>query len=103
MAEELVQAATESDQLTREEQDADEDLTMPPPDPPAQPGTCSRSTRPSMKTKIPLKNLFRYPTDPDAPAEGLNFYWKWGIKHVEEEMLAAELMTDGLEDVDNAQ
>jgi hypothetical protein len=103
MAEELVQAATESDQLTREEQDAYEDLSMPPPDPPTQPGTSSRSTRPSMKTKIPLKNLFRYPTDPDAPAEGLNFYWKWGIKHLEEEMLVAELMTDGLEDVDDAQ
>jgi hypothetical protein len=101
MAKELVQAATESDQLTREEQDADEDLSMvPPPNPPTQPSTSSRSTRPSTKTKIPLKNLFRYPTDPDAPAEGLNFYWKWGIKHLEEEMLVAELMTDSLEDID---
>jgi hypothetical protein len=28
--------------------------------------------------------------------------WKRGIKHLEEEMLVAELMTDGLEDVDDA-
>jgi len=104
MAEELVQAATESDQLTQEEQDTGEDLPTPPPNPPTQPGTSSRTTgaRPS-KTKIPLKSLFRFPTDPDAPAEGLNFYWKWGIKHLEEEMLVAELMTDGLEDIDDAQ
>jgi hypothetical protein len=103
MAKELVQAATESDQLTQEEQDADEDLsTAPPPNPPTQSSTSSRSTQSSTKTKIPLKNLFRYPTDPDAPAEGLNFYWKWGIKHLEEEMLVAELMTDSLEDVDDA-
>lgn len=41
-------------------------------------------------------------TDPDAPAKGLNTYWKWGIKHLEE-MLVAELMTESLEDVDEAQ
>ena len=56
-----------------------------------------------LKTKIPLKNLFRYPTDSDAPAEGLNFYWRWGIRHLEEEMLVAELMTEGLEDIDEVQ
>ena len=55
-------------------------------------------------TTLPPKNLFRYPTDTDPPAEGLNFYWRWGIKHFEEEMLVAELMTDGLENVlDDAQ
>ena len=41
-------------------------------------------------------------TDPDAPAKGLNTYWKWGIKHLEE-MLVAELMTESLEDVDEDQ
>jgi hypothetical protein len=35
-----------------------------------------------------------------APAEGLNFYWKWGIKNLEE--LAAELMSETLE-TDEAQ
>jgi hypothetical protein len=55
------------------------------------------------KTKIPLKNLYRYPTDSDVPAGGLNFYWKWGVKHLEEDMLVAGLMAEGLEDVDEAQ
>ncbi|KAF8489256.1 hypothetical protein F5888DRAFT_1638680 [Russula emetica] len=41
---------------------------------------------------------------PDSvPAEGLDFYWKWGIKHLEEEMLVAELMTDSLEDIDDSE
>jgi len=102
VAEELVRGAIETDQLTQEEQNADEGLSTTPLNPPIQPSTSCRSTRPS-KTKIPLKNLFRYPTDPDAPAEGLNFYWKWGIKHLDEEMLVAELMTEGLDDVDEAQ
>jgi hAT family C-terminal dimerisation region len=96
---ELVQAAAESDRLTQEEQDTDEPLPAPQPNPPNPPSTSSRSTRPS-KTRIPLKSLFRYPTDPDAPAEGLDFYWKWGIKHLEEEMSVAELMTESLEDID---
>jgi hypothetical protein len=101
IAEELVQAAAESDRLTQEEQDADEALPAPQPNPPNPPSASSRSTRPS-KTTIPLKSLFRYPTDPDAPAEGLDFYWKWGIKHLEEEMSVAELMAEDLEDVDEA-
>jgi hypothetical protein len=52
---------------------------------------------------LPVKSLFRYPTDPDSPAKGLNFYWRWGIKHLEEEMLVAELMTGGLEDIDDTE
>jgi hypothetical protein len=108
ITEELVRAAAESNRLSQEEQDADGDLSAPTCSPVApvapltqsgQPKTSSRSTRPS-KTKIPLKDLFRYPTDPRAPAEGLNFYWKWGIKHLEDEMMVAELMTEGLEDGD---
>ena len=56
-----------------------------------------------LKMKIPLKNLFQYPTDLDAPTEGLNFYWRWGIRHLEEELLVTKLMTEGLEDIDKAQ
>ena len=37
-----------------------------------------------------------FKTDPDAPAEGHD-YWKRGIKHLEE-MLVVELMTEGLDD-----
>ena len=105
-AEGLVQAATESNQLTQEELNANENLSNPSPNLPTQvtqPSTSSRTTQPSLKTKIPLKNLFRYPIDPDLPAEGLDFYWKWGVKHLEEEMFVAELMTEGLEDEGDAQ
>jgi hypothetical protein len=44
------------------------------------------------KTSIPLEILFKYPTDTDPPSEGMNSFWRGGIKNVEKEMEAYEIL-----------
>lgn len=61
--------------------------------PPLNPATCL--ARPvAVKVSIPLKTLFRYPTDAtvDPPSEGMNRFWRGGIQNLDKEMEAYELL-----------
>src|SRR5882762_313424 len=55
--------------------------------------------RASMKTRIPLMKLFDY----DLPDNGLDFYWKEGLKNLEEESLAYEALHMEREGIAQAQ
>jgi hypothetical protein len=44
------------------------------------------------KTCIPLEILFEYPTDTNLPSEGMNSFWRGGIKNLEKEMEAYEIL-----------
>jgi len=55
--------------------------------------TSSRRTH----TKIPLRNLFHYPGEDEqgwGSGVGLDFYWKGGLKNMEREVRAYELVYD---------
>ena len=53
---------------------------------------------PTVKVFIPLKTLFKYPTDKDPPSEGMNTFWKGGVQNLEKEMEAYELLNRLSED-----
>ena len=53
---------------------------------------------PTVKVFIPLKTLFKYPTDKDPPSEGMNTFWKGGVQNLEKEMEAYELLNGLSED-----
>jgi len=44
------------------------------------------------KTSIPLKILFKYPTDKDLPPDGMNLFWRGGIEDLENKMEAYEIL-----------
>jgi hypothetical protein len=39
-------------------------------------GNINTSCYSSEETFIPLKNLFKYPTDKDPPPDGMNLFWR---------------------------
>jgi hypothetical protein len=45
------------------------------------------------KTSIPLRILFKYPTDKAPPSEGMNSFWKGGIQNLENEMEAYDILS----------
>jgi len=47
-------------------------------------------------TKIPLKSLFIFPTDPSAPSD-LEYFWKGGIQNLDNEMEVHELLRSTLQ------
>ena len=54
-----------------------------------------------MKVVIPLRILFKYPTESDLPSEGMNTFWKGGIQNLEKEMEVCELLSsEGEENTD---
>jgi hypothetical protein len=67
----------------------------PAPSPTSQPQASRTQKR---KTQIPLKTLFIYPTDPNAPLNGLDDFWKGGIKNLESESEVLEILSAGGED-----
>jgi hypothetical protein len=50
----------------------------------------------AVKVSIPLKILFKYPTDRDPPSDGMNTFWKGGIRNLEKELEAYELLLSRL-------
>jgi hypothetical protein len=64
---------------------------------PTLPPQTSRQTR-SRKTQIPLKILFIYPTDVNASLNGLDDFWKGGIKNLENESAVLEILSGNGED-----
>ncbi len=54
-----------------------------------------------VKVVIPLRILFKYPTESDLPSEGMNTFWKGGIQNLEKEMEVCELLSsEGEENTD---
>ena len=53
-----------------------------------------------VKVAIPLKILFKYSTESDPRAEGMNTFWKGGIQNLEKEMEAYELLSLDEENTD---
>jgi hypothetical protein len=46
----------------------------------------------ALLAKIPLQLLFDYSTTSPTPGPGLDFYWKGGLKNLEEELAAYDLL-----------
>jgi hypothetical protein len=44
------------------------------------------------KTAIALKSLFIFPTDRNSPSTGMDYFWQGGIKNLDKEMEAYELL-----------
>jgi hypothetical protein len=44
------------------------------------------------KTSIPLKILFKYPTDKDLPLDGMNSFCRGGIQNLKTKMEAYEIL-----------
>ena len=53
----------------------------------------------SSKTSIPLKHLFKYPSEPGPlpDSEPLAFYWKGGVKGLDQEVVLLEMGGDGVD------
>ena len=70
--------------------------------PPLNPATRLTSRQVAVKVSIPLKTLFKYPTDAtvDPPLEGMNKFWRGGIQNLDKEMEAYELLAAGEESTD---
>ena len=52
----------------------------------------STPPRPVPKTAIPLKLLFLFPTDRNSPSTGTDYFWQGGIKNLDKEMEAYEIL-----------
>jgi hypothetical protein len=52
--------------------------------------------RRSTATKIPLKLLFIFPTDPGASSD-MEYFWKGGIQNLDKEMEIHEMLCSSLE------
>jgi hypothetical protein len=48
--------------------------------------------KPVSKTAIPLKLLFTFPADRNSPSTGMDYFWKGGIKNLDKEMEAYEIL-----------
>ena len=70
--------------------------------PPLNPATRLASRPVVVKVSIPLKILFKYPTDatPDPPSEGMNRFWRGGIQNLDKEMEVYELLGSGEDNTD---
>jgi hypothetical protein len=49
------------------------------------------------KTAIPLKSLFIFPTNRDSPSTGMDYFWQGGIKNLDQEMEAYDILSAFLE------
>ena len=55
-----------------------------------------------VKVSIPLRTLFKYPTNVELPsADGMNAFWNGGIKNLEKEMEAYELLSSAVAGEEN--
>lgn len=90
--------------------DMDDDEPTPPPHPPLtiwillhaiqaalpDPTLLQQSTA-IPKTTIPLKMLFIFPTDKNSLSIGMEYFWQGGIKNLDTEMGAYELLSSSEE------
>ena len=63
----------------------------------------STPPRPVPKTAIPLKLLFIFPTDRNSPSTGTDYFWQGGIKNLDREMEAYEILCSNQEGADMAE
>jgi hypothetical protein len=54
-----------------------------------------------VKVSIPLRILFKYPTDAEPPSDGMNTFWNGGIRNLEKEMEAYELLNSAVTGEEN--
>ena len=54
-----------------------------------------------VKVSIPLKTLFKYPTVAEPPSDGMNTFWNGGIRNLEKEMEAYELLSSAVTGEEN--
>ena len=54
-----------------------------------------------VNVSIPLKSLFKYPTERDPPSNGMNTFWRGGIQNLEKEfkLEAYELLSGSGEEI----
>jgi len=55
------------------------------------------------KTAIPLKLLFIFPTDRNSPSTGTDYFWQGGIKNLDREIEAYEILCSNQEGADMAE
>ena len=67
--------------------------------PPLYSATRSAQQSTPVKVSIPLKTLFKYPTERDPPSDGMNTFWRGGIQNLEKELEAYELLSGSGEDI----
>lgn len=89
--------------------DSDSDDGEPPPTPPltirlplhaihtALPAATPQQPTVVPKTGIPLKSLFIFPTNRESPSTGMDYFWQGGIKNLDKEMEAYEILCEALE------
>ncbi|KAL0948754.1 hypothetical protein HGRIS_014944 [Hohenbuehelia grisea] len=96
LAEQLIENARQSHSLDSEEgveanrSSASNPSTSPPNPAAATSAPLPQSNSSHLKTSIPLSKLFRYPGSSSEPWEGLDYYWKGGVRNLDEEMQAHE-------------
>ena len=62
--------------------------------------SASHSAQPTpVKVSIPLRSLFRYPTNDDPLSDGMNSFWRGGIQNLEKELEAYELLSQSGEEI----
>jgi hypothetical protein len=49
------------------------------------------------KTAIPLESLFIFPTNRESPSSGMDYFWQGGIKNLDREMEAYEILCEASE------
>ena len=52
-----------------------------------------------VNVSIPLKILFKYPTDNDLAPDGMNTFWRGGVQNLEKELEAYELLSSSGEEI----
>lgn len=50
---------------------------------------------------IPLRKLFKYPLEKDPPSDGMNTFWRGGIRNLDRELEAYDLLGDSREPGDS--
>ena len=66
--------------------------------PPLDSATLSPHATQAKKTCIPLEILFDYPVNIDMALEGMNLFWRGGIKNLEKEMEAYNILNKSTEE-----
>lgn len=62
--------------------------------------SASHSAQPTpVKVSIPLRNLFKYPTNDDLPSDGMSSFWRGGVQNLEKELEAYELLSQSGEEI----
>jgi hypothetical protein len=61
--------------------------------PPLNLATRSALSNTPVTVSIPLRILFKYPTDKDLPSDGMNTFWRGGIQNLDRELEVYDLLS----------